>query len=348
MKRKLFVLIGLISIIAIPCFSAGEYNVDNYFQSPGSGDDNDLIISGTQTVSGYLSITGAVNNSGVSSLTGTLNKSVIERVIADSTSSSLQASSTVVITSQIETIISSGSVITVTSTPMISTSTYGLGTKFTLRVSSQTSTTYGAITIQDNGSLTNSGFSLWGANKTLNFGDEVDLELQQPPGQIRAWYLKAFKDYSGDIVLANEETISNATNGTVAISGDLQVTGGNMHFGNSSAYVGGGATTYEIDISTQADMNSYPIVNIGATTTDFDSSGRLDIVEAGSTKYAVKIASNSTTSVGVAFGGIHATLPTSGYDAGTLVVYTGDSSYDLYISTEAVSGSFSWEEVGSQ
>jgi hypothetical protein len=64
MKKKLFVLIGLISIIAMPCFAAGEYNVDNYFQNPGSGDDNNLIISGTQTVSGYLSITGNQNISG--------------------------------------------------------------------------------------------------------------------------------------------------------------------------------------------------------------------------------------------------------------------------------------------
>jgi hypothetical protein len=57
MKRKLFVLIGLISIIAMPCFSAGEYNVDNYFQSPGSGSDNVLVIDGTQNVTDTFNVT---------------------------------------------------------------------------------------------------------------------------------------------------------------------------------------------------------------------------------------------------------------------------------------------------
>ena len=61
---------------------------------------------------------------------------------------------------------------------------------------------------------------------------------------------------------------------------------------------------------------------------------------------SVSVSSSTTSTDKLYFAGAFATLPTSGYNRGTLAVQTSDMK--LYISTETVSVSGSWKSVGSQ
>jgi len=61
---------------------------------------------------------------------------------------------------------------------------------------------------------------------------------------------------------------------------------------------------------------------------------------------SVSVSSATTSTDKLYFAGAFATLPTTGYNRGTLAVQTSDMK--LYISTETVSVAGSWKSVGSQ
>lgn len=60
----------------------------------------------------------------------------------------------------------------------------------------------------------------------------------------------------------------------------------------------------------------------------------------------VAVSTSTTSTDKLYFAGAFATLPTTGYNRGTLAVQTSDMK--LYISTETVATSGSWKSVGSQ
>jgi hypothetical protein len=67
MKTK-NVLFSITALILMMVSFSYAYNVNNYFTNPGSGKENTLVISGTQTVSGYLNVTGTQAVSGTMSI----------------------------------------------------------------------------------------------------------------------------------------------------------------------------------------------------------------------------------------------------------------------------------------
>lgn len=61
---------------------------------------------------------------------------------------------------------------------------------------------------------------------------------------------------------------------------------------------------------------------------------------------SVSVSTATTSNDKLTFAGAFVTLPTTGYNRGTLAVQTSDMK--LYISTETVATSGSWKSVGSQ
>lgn len=115
----------------------------------------------------------------------------------------------------------------------------------------------------------------------------------------------------------------NATN-NLAVDGSLRVTGATTFSGAATL---SGATT----LSSMLTLNK----GVASSTATFTNATA-----------AVEISSAATSSAKVCLGGAFAALPTTGFNAGCLIVLTTDKK--LYISTETVSGTYSWTSVGGQ
>jgi len=67
---------------------------------------------------------------------------------------------------------------------------------------------------------------------------------------------------------------------------------------------------------------------------------------------STQLADGITVSTGTFTGALRpnqeSSLPTSGYIAGDVLVYTGGGSFEIYIATEGVVGTTSWQKVGAQ
>lgn len=176
----------------------------------------------TLEIDGATRLDSTVDINGATDIAGAITHSSGHMIVTESTThSAVRASSTIAITAEVEILVATGT-ITSTADPLISTntSTYPAGSRVTIRVSSSAAYGGNAITFNDT-----TGLDLWGANKTLNVGDEMDLKLYQVPNGAMEWHLQAIRDAAGDWIGANEEIISNGTNGTIDITGNLTTSG---------------------------------------------------------------------------------------------------------------------------
>jgi len=127
---------------------------------------DELYVSGAETHAGAVSNTGTVTNSGMMISSG-------KRVITPATSLNLDKAASLVVSSEFM-VVSTTGVVTMTSTPFISTSTSvnPNGTRVEI-INGGTS----AFTLQDKGTLTNSCLSLGGSTRVLGAGDTIILKI---------------------------------------------------------------------------------------------------------------------------------------------------------------------------
>lgn len=97
----------------------------------------------------------------------------------------------------------------------------------------------------------------------------------------------------------------------------------------------GGCTCTNISTTTLTANDLKATYGVKGSTGSFTATG-------GAVKVSTATASNDSLCLAGAF----VTLPTSGYARGCLAIQTSDMK--VYVSTEAVSASYSWKSVGSQ
>lgn len=109
--------------------------------------------------------------------------------------------------------------------------------------------------------------------------------------------------------------------------------------------------------NTQVEVSSSPLpavrlgVNASKAVVVINTPGSAPVVlkntsGALSTTSNVSVSTSATSTQGITLGGAAEALPASGFPKNTLLVLTTDNA--LYISTEAVAGTWSWVKVGSQ
>lgn len=86
-----------------------------------------------------------------------------------------------------------------------------------------------------------------------------------------------------DITFGNAETISNTTDGSIKFTDGTNTlativddgTAGSLNLGNTARKISDDGTNFELDLSTNVNMNANVILNIGNAGTDFSSAGAL-------------------------------------------------------------------------
>lgn len=140
-------------------------------------------------------------------------------------------------------------------------------------------------------------------------------------------------------------TTSAVTFGTLDVSGQIQAGSGNHDLTNAAGLIDGEKIQDNSIDDDSIDFND--VTGIDLTLTDCtDITATATRIWANSAYVQVSTASDSSQHM--YFAGVFATLPSSGWDANTVCVYTGGGSSILYISTESVIATNSWQKVGAQ
>jgi hypothetical protein len=116
---------------------------------------------------------------------------------------------------------------------------------------------------------------------------------------------------------------------------------------------GGIYTAADVDVSD--DLTVDDNINVGSTSAVIDAgTGNIRIsthtavtgsITATNSTYGLKISSSSSSGDSAYFGGVFATLPTTGFSAGSIIICSSDT-YTMCIATIAVTNAGCWEIVG--